>query len=53
LYGIAHQLIDSDFGLHGPIGIPELFTLDLENQTQFGFGFSVCKVTLWSLGGLV
>jgi hypothetical protein len=30
LYGIADQLIDPGFGLHEPIGILELSTLDLE-----------------------
>jgi hypothetical protein len=30
LYGIADQSIDSSFGLHGPIGIPELSTFDLQ-----------------------
>jgi hypothetical protein len=28
LYGIADRLIDPDLGLHGPIGIPELSTLN-------------------------
>jgi hypothetical protein len=35
LYGIADQLIDPGLGLQGPIGIPELFTFNPENQTQF------------------
>jgi hypothetical protein len=30
LYDIADQLINPGFGLHEPIGIPELSTLDLE-----------------------
>jgi hypothetical protein len=30
LYGITDQSIDPDLGLHEPIGIPELSTLDLE-----------------------
>jgi len=30
LYGIADQLIDPGLGLHGPIGIPELSTFDVE-----------------------
>jgi hypothetical protein len=33
LYGIVDQLIDPGLGLHGPIGIPKLFTLNPENQT--------------------
>jgi hypothetical protein len=33
LYGIADQLIDPSLGLQGPIGIPVLSTLNLENQT--------------------
>jgi hypothetical protein len=28
LYGIAAQSIDPDFGLHEPIGIPKVSTLD-------------------------
>ncbi len=30
LYGIVDQLIDPSLGLHEPIGIPALSTLDLE-----------------------
>jgi len=30
LYDIADQLINPDLGLHGPIGIPELSTFDLQ-----------------------
>jgi hypothetical protein len=82
LYGIADQLIDPGLGLHGPIGIPELSTFDLQlcmiltvSSSFFVPGlykflqevvisilkirpssssvFSVCKVTMWNLGGLV
>jgi len=30
LYGIADRSIDPNLGLHGPIGIPELSTLNLK-----------------------
>jgi len=30
LYSIVDQSINSDFGLHKPIGIPELSTFDLQ-----------------------
>jgi hypothetical protein len=33
LYGIAYRSIDSGLGLHGPIGILELSTLDPEVRT--------------------
>ncbi len=50
LYGIADQLINLDLSLHGPIGIPELSTLDLENQTQFWFGFQCMQSNFVELG---
>jgi hypothetical protein len=33
LYGIADRSIDPGLGLHGPISIPELSTLDPEVRT--------------------
>ncbi len=50
LHGIANQLIDLGLGLHGPIGIPELSTLDPKNQTQFWFGFQCMQSNFVELG---
>ncbi len=47
LYGIADRLIDPGFGLHGPIGILELSTLDLEVCTIP----IVCSIDCFSMTG--
>ncbi len=47
LYGNADRLIDPGLGLHGPIGIPELSTLNLEVRTIP----IVCSIDYFSVTG--